>query len=240
MSLRVVTWNLKHGRSVPGAGRDLFEEFAGALARWEWDLALLQEVPPWWPAALGSRLDAESARVLTSRNLGLPLRRALAVRWPDLIKSNGGGCNATLVRGAAIAERRALRLSLLPERRWLLAVRLASRGGLWVGNIHANGRPAGAAASETRRAAEAMVAWAGPHVPIVLGGDFNLRSAALDGYVPAGAHDVDYVFVRGFEVAAAASVLERGPLSDHAPVLVDLTPAATPERGRAPRSRPEP
>ncbi len=31
VAMRVLTWNLKHGRAVPSAGRDLFEEFAAAL-----------------------------------------------------------------------------------------------------------------------------------------------------------------------------------------------------------------
>ena len=81
--MRVLTWNLLHGRSVPPAGRDLFDEFADALAGWEWDVALLQEVPPWWPPALGVRLDADERLVLTSRNALLPARRAVATRWPD-------------------------------------------------------------------------------------------------------------------------------------------------------------
>ena len=37
--MRVLTWNLKHGRAVPSAGRDLFDEFAAALGGWDWDLA---------------------------------------------------------------------------------------------------------------------------------------------------------------------------------------------------------
>ena len=78
--MRVLTWNLMHGRSVPGAGRDLLADFADALAGWEWDVALLQEVPPWWPAALGARLGAEYRTVLTSRNAGLP--RAARDRGP--------------------------------------------------------------------------------------------------------------------------------------------------------------
>ncbi|MBV9605889.1 MAG: hypothetical protein JO027_12300, partial [Solirubrobacterales bacterium] len=106
MALRVLTWNLLHGRSVPGAGRDLFEEFCAALASWEWDVALLQEVPPWWPPALGARLGADQRFVLTSRNGLLPVRRAIAVRWPDLIKSNGGGANAILARADAVGEHR--------------------------------------------------------------------------------------------------------------------------------------
>ncbi len=37
--------------------------------------------------------------MLTSRNFGLSLRRAISSRNPDLLKSNGGGANAILVRG---------------------------------------------------------------------------------------------------------------------------------------------
>ncbi len=53
VQLRVLTWNLMHGRSVPSARRDLLDEFGAALHGWEWDVALLQEVPPWWTAAAG-------------------------------------------------------------------------------------------------------------------------------------------------------------------------------------------
>ena len=96
--LRVLTWNLMHGRAVPGVGRDLLADFGDALDDWAWDVALLQEVPPWWPAMLARRLHAEYRMVLTSRNELLAARRAIAVRWPDVIKSNGGGANAILVR----------------------------------------------------------------------------------------------------------------------------------------------
>jgi endonuclease/exonuclease/phosphatase family metal-dependent hydrolase len=223
VTLRVLTWNLMHGRSIAPARRDLFADFAAALERWQWDVALLQEVPPWWPAALAQRLGSAAAMVLTSRNFGLPVRRAVAVRWPDLIKSNGGGCNAVLANGFAIAERRALRLSVTPERRWLLGVRLTGPGELWVGNLHANGRPPGAAADETRRAGAAMLGWAAAAMPVVLGGDFNLRSPAVDGYTAAGGYRVDHVFVRGLQVTGGPLILERGSLSDHAPVLVAVT-----------------
>ncbi len=74
--MRVLTWNLLHGRSVPGSGRDLLPEFTAALAGWDWDVALLQEVPPWWPALLGASLGASARLVLTSRNSALALRRA--------------------------------------------------------------------------------------------------------------------------------------------------------------------
>ena len=48
--MRVLSWNLFHGRSVPDSPRELLHEFADTLAGWEWDVAVLQECPPWWPA----------------------------------------------------------------------------------------------------------------------------------------------------------------------------------------------
>jgi endonuclease/exonuclease/phosphatase family metal-dependent hydrolase len=230
-AVRVLTWNLLHGRAVPPAGRDLFEEFAGALAGWEWDLALLQEVPPWWPESLGRRARAQWRLVLTARNFGLALRRAIALRWPDLIKSNGGGCNAILVRGErGIAAHRAARLGWWPERRWLHAVRLVD--GLWVGNLHTEGSTA-----QVRRAASLLRAWAG-ELPAVLGGDFNLAQPPAPGFERAGGHGVDQVFVRGL-AAGETRVLERGRLSDHAPVVVELTgmgagPTPAPPAARSP------
>ncbi len=222
MSLRVLTWNLLHGRAVPSAGHELLDEFAGALERWSWDVALLQEVPPWWPALLGQRLRADAMMVLTSRNSLLPLRRAIAVRWPDLIKSNGGGANAMLVRGQRIEEHRTLRLRTWPERRSLQAARLQS--GVWVGNLHATVHNEAAAVAEARRAAHMLRRW-GDSSPAVLGGDFNVRKLSLaeEGFAFAGGHDVDLVFARGLIAAGPAEVLERGRLSDHAPVVVVLS-----------------
>jgi endonuclease/exonuclease/phosphatase family metal-dependent hydrolase len=174
VTLRVLSWNVMHGRSVPPAHCDLFDRFGAALAQWEWDVALLQECPPWWPAPLGRELGADWRQVLTSRNLGLPLRRAIATRWPDAIRSNGGGCNAVLARGGgAIVEHRTRMLALVPERRWLLGVRLSR--GLWVGNVHLTGDVASAAVREAHEAAGAIRDWSAG-APVVLGGDFNLRS----------------------------------------------------------------
>jgi len=212
--MRVLTWNLLHGRSVPAAGRYLLDEFADALAGWEWDVALLQEAPPWWPSRLGDRLGADQRLVLTSRNALLPVRRAIAIRWPDLIKSNGGGANAILVRGDTVAEHRWRRLCLWPERRWVQSVRLRD-AGVWVANLHGGGP-----LRDAERAAAAALEWA-DDAPIVLGGDFNIRDLSLDGFDYAGGHGVDLVFGRGFR-PGPTEVLERGALSDHAPVRVTL------------------
>ncbi len=205
-----------HGRSLPPAGRDLFDEFALALAGWDWDLALLQEVPPWWPALLAARLPADSRSVRTSRNALPALQRAVAVRWPDVIKASGGGANAILARAPQrIVEHRRLRLRLVPERRMLHAVRLAR--GCWVGNLHATVHNERAALAEAARAARTMLGWAGGE-PLVLGGDFNVRGLVLPGLSRVGSEDVDYLFAAGLRAGGSCDVLARGRLSDHAPI----------------------
>lgn len=213
MRLRLLTWNVFHGRAVPPAGRDLFGEFSAALAGWEWDVALLQEVPPWRAGGLAAACQAEVRFALTSRNGLLRLRQSVAVRWPDVIKSHGGGSNAILVRGRSIEEHQVKRLGWWPEQRWMHAVRLGN--GAWVGNLHTEAR-----ADQGVAAAETLRSWASG-APAVLGGDFNVRDLSLPGFVRAGGHGVDQVFVTHQETATV-KVLERGHLSDHAPVLVTV------------------
>src|SRR4051812_25785002 len=98
--MQVLIWNLFHGRAVPPAGRPLLAEYATTVAGWEWDVALLQEVPPWWPPTLAAASGAEFRTALTSRNSLPAVRRAIASRSPDLLKANGGGANAIPPRGA--------------------------------------------------------------------------------------------------------------------------------------------
>ncbi|HEY7075617.1 MAG TPA: endonuclease/exonuclease/phosphatase family protein [Solirubrobacteraceae bacterium] len=221
--MRVVTWNLYHGRSRPAARRGLLAEFAAALAGWEWDVALLQEVPPWWPPALAAAAGAQQRTRLTSRNLGLPLRRAVAARNPDVLGANGGGANAILVRGE-IAEHRCHRLAWWPERRWAHGVRLAD--GTWVVNLHATTRNEPRARRECEAAARA---WAGA-TPLVFGGDLNIhRAPPLPGLAHVAGNHVDHLYVAGLEPRGPGEVLARGALSDHAPVAVSLaarSPAA--------------
>ncbi len=211
-----------HGRAVPDAGRDLFDEFAAALDQWSWDVALLQEVPPWWPAQLATRLHAEQRTVLTSRNGLLALRRAIATRAPDLIKSNGGGANAILAREDRIVADAALRLCRLPERRWVHGAQLAC--GVWVANLHATAHDTAAAQRDLSTAAAASRSWAREaRMPLILGGDFNLREVTAPGLRTVASRDVDHVLIgEGAEVVQAPERLERGTLSDHVPLVVGL------------------
>ena len=216
--MRVLTWNLFHGRAPEPRGRDLFPEFAAAIGDWRWDVALLQEVPPWWPAALGRACGASARSARTSRNWIAPLRRLARVA-PDLVKSWGGGCNAILVRGQAITEHRAQMLRLLPERRVVHAVRLAD--GVWAANLHAHVRPRLEARQDVARAATVAQAWAGD-APLLLGGDFNVRDPAAAGLRDAGGHGIDRVLVRGLR-PGGRELPDRSGLSDHAPVIVEVT-----------------
>ena len=216
----LVTWNLFHGRSSPPAGRPLAAEFAAALAGWEWDVALLQEVPHWWPAPLAAASGAEPHRRLTSRNWAPPLQRAVSSRNPDLLKSWDGGCIAILVRGGGASDHHGRRLRLLPERRRVHGVRLAD--GTWVVNLHAHHKPQPRAQADCERAIAAAREWAAG-APLVFGGDVNLKRPAFDGLVHVAGNYVDHLFTDGRPAAGPGEVLDRGTLSDHAPVAVTLS-----------------
>lgn len=215
MEVRVVSWNLFHGRdrapddslhtwpsrllrlTVRGAthaqvNRDLFEQFSTLLAESEWDVLLLQECPPRWAERLATVCGAEPHLLLTARNLpaGLNgLQRLCGRLNPDLIGSWEGGCNLTLVR-TADPRRRAI-----AERRELTLTRRPETRrmaftrlvpGLCVANLHASeGRRA--AEQDVEMAARVAVTWAGD-APLIFGGDLNLRpdsSAALFGELAA-------------------------------------------------------
>jgi endonuclease/exonuclease/phosphatase family metal-dependent hydrolase len=256
--IRALSWNLFHGRDHPPdprlltwrsrlfriternethlqVNRSLYPEFKTILAAAEWDVALLQECRPRWVGRLAEDCDADAHVSLTSRNSLPPLRALLAWLNPDLIASNEGGSNVTLVRGGSIAERRELTLTFRPERRTMAFTRLAS--GLCVANLHASTADP-AAASELLRAADLSIAWAGD-APLILGGDFNIRPdrspesyAELRGRGFREPHDpsaIDHLLARGLDVTEppvswppeCREVREDGRairLSDHAPV----------------------
>ena len=175
-------------------------------------------MPPWWPPLLARGAGAEQRTQLTSRNWLLPLRRAISERNPDILKSNGGGSNAILVRGRQVLEHRAERLRRLPEARWVHGVRLAEG---WVVNVHSHNHPDALALADTRTAIEAARAWAGGP-PLVFGGDVNLkRPPAFPGLLHVGGNHVDHLFTGG-RTAGRHEVLDRGQLSDHPPVAVTL------------------
>ena len=189
MQLRVLSWNLFHGRDFAPdpalhtwrsrilrldernathlqVNRDLLPEFSGTLARAEWDVAALQECPPRWASELARATGAEAHLALTSRNSLGALRATLAQANPDLIASNEGGSNLTLVRPPAgrIEDRGERELRAHPERRALALTRLGP--GVVVANLHASTADPNAAV-EVALAARDAIEWAGerPHRP---------------------------------------------------------------------------
>jgi endonuclease/exonuclease/phosphatase family metal-dependent hydrolase len=234
----------RYGGPYVEVNRSLRHEFLGKLAGWEWDVALLQETPPRWFGDLQRATGSVGARVLTSRNWLAPLSGLLAERNPDLIGSSEGGSNVLLVRTGwgAIAAAGRVRLALLPERRALVMARLALRDGseLVVANVHLSVPATGRGAGELQHAAEVATRFA-DGLPVVLGGDFNLRPAdhgeafdrvrdSLGLQGPTGPHAIDHLLVRGLDVVERPARLPPaarevgGPdgrtirLSDHAPV----------------------
>jgi len=247
--VRVITWNLFHGRDLPvevDYKHSLRAEFATLLASFEWDIALLQEAPPRWFRELASAAEAHGRLVKTSRNeLGF-LRGWIGDRWPDLIKSGDGGSNQVLVRPPwAITDTRHLTLAYLPERRRMMWLRLQHPGHaiLCVANLHATAHNPERAARELERAARTAREWSGDH-PLILGGDFNSRPAVEpwvferlkgDGFSgPTGAKVIDHLLARGASVVerprqlpaerrdVSARGAQRVRLSDHAPVVASF------------------
>src|SRR6201994_3231270 len=239
MELIVLCWNLFHGRDFPPdpelrswrsrllrldesnethvqVNRDLTPEFATLLSPAAWDVAMLQECPPRFAGPLARASGAEYHRVFTSRNeLGF-WRAYLAKQNPDLMASNEGGSNTTLVRVpgklGGIAEMRELEIHAgEPERRSMAFTPTASC--VCIPNLPATNDQPQLAVADVLLAAEAATGWAGG-APLIFGGDLNLRPAedpevfrrlaedfGLDSPT-TGPAKIDHVLVRGLKVVA--------------------------------------
>jgi endonuclease/exonuclease/phosphatase family metal-dependent hydrolase len=228
--MRVLSWNLYHGRDFPSGKRPLLAEFAELLDGLDWDVALLQEAPPRWFRELQRRTRSTGARILTSRNSFSWLRGKLADWRPDLMKSSEGGSNQILVREPdGIADHHGVTLTWLPERRKMHWAQLDS--GVCVANLHASTN-ARKAAREVVRAAELATEWS-ESMPLVFGGDLNLRPERnqapfealrehLDVVEPTGPRAIDHLFARGLQPVEAPRQVAHGRLSDHAPVIAEF------------------
>jgi endonuclease/exonuclease/phosphatase family metal-dependent hydrolase len=265
--MRALTWNLFHGRDFPPdpslftlrsrllgiternathlqLNRDLLDEFTAVLRGAAWDVALLQECPPRWTEPLATACAAAGHAVLTSRNTLAVLRSLIARLNPDLIASNEGGSNLTLVRGGwSIAQRRELVLQAgpSPERRMMSFSRLSGgRSAVCVANLHLSAGRArrNLAERELLLAAERATDWAADE-PLILGGDLNIRPAESEvfGLIaerhgltgPTAPESLDHLLARGLEVDSLPRIwsgsereVDAGGLairlSDHAPV----------------------
>jgi endonuclease/exonuclease/phosphatase family metal-dependent hydrolase len=237
--LRATEANGRHAQ----VNRPLLDEFAAAVARLPWHVALLQETPPGWLRPLCRRARASGASALTSRNFPHFARALLGRLNPDLIRSAEGGSNQVLARAPwRLVQVERVTIARRPERRRMMLVRLRhSETGreLAVANLHAS---TGDRAPEVIAAAERAVAWSAGS-PLLFGGDLNLRPARGRAAFaeleerfglapPTGAHAIDHLLVRGLAVAEPPRQVrpeEREVddpvtglairLSDHSPVV---------------------
>jgi endonuclease/exonuclease/phosphatase family metal-dependent hydrolase len=194
--LRLLTWNLFHGRDYPPderlftwrsrlfrvterggryaqVNRPLGGEFAEVLDRLEWDIAFLQEAPPRWTWPF----EADLARVLTSRNSAGGLRALAARVNPDLVASSEGGSNQVLVRRPwRLGVVESHQLARRPERRMMILARVEAPDGrvVAVANLHGSVDTVPDAREQVLDAAARAVEFAGD-LPLVFGGDLNLR-----------------------------------------------------------------
>lgn len=228
MRLRVLSWNLFHGRDFPPdpalrtwrsrllrieeenathrqVNRDLLGEFTKVLAGAEWDIACLQECPPRWTKALAKDCDAAAMVGMTSRNSLGGIRALLARQNPDLVASNEGGCNLTLSRLGGFDESRvfSIREGTHPERRVVSLMRLG--GGVCVANIHASTAD-DLAAEDVLLAAECAIKWAGGD-SLILAGDFNVRPADANLFATLGDQ---FGFSQPSEPKSIDHILARG------------------------------
>ncbi len=274
MQFAAIAWNLFHGRDFPPdprllswrsrilrisergtahvqVNRSLEHEFGALLSAERWHVALLQECPPRFAPALARACGAEPHLVLTSRNCLAPLRTLAARLNPDLIASNEGGSNLTLLRrggplGVVVERRETTIHAGPPERRAMALTRTSS--GICLANLHASSQPA-RAAEDVLRAAERASRFAG-EAPLLFGGDLNLRPRLAAGVFealagrfglapPSGPEAIDHLLGRGLEVVLAPTpwparrreVEQEGlaiRLSDHAPVEAVFETASAP------------
>jgi hypothetical protein len=124
LRLRVLSWNLG-----PGGAR--WQDLAAALAGWEWDVALLRDLPARWPVAVATALDAEF-RCPSPGGAGW-MRRLLGSRPAALLSPAGAGeTDAILARYDRIVAEWPVAGQRGPETT-INAARLAC--GVWVGNV---------------------------------------------------------------------------------------------------------
>ncbi|MBJ7453526.1 MAG: hypothetical protein JHC71_15810, partial [Blastococcus sp.] len=155
-SIRVITWNLFHGRDgLPGLGatrrstwrhipeddgvhmhlnRKLTDLMAERLASWEPDLCALQEVPTAAIADIALITGMQAVWTTTGPLIGpRRLRDALAARNPDLWRTHEGNANVLLAGprlGLVEGSRRSVRLNPV-----MTILRSARRLGLERGEL---------------------------------------------------------------------------------------------------------
>ena len=226
MALLVRSWNLFHGNASPPRRRSYLREMIALATSDRPDVLCLQEVPVWALGRLGRWGGMREFPAIARHGLPAVRLAGWATRLHNgLLRSAvSGQANVILVADTHTVEDLGSEQVSDPglERRICQAVRLA--GELVVVNTHLSNLGEGQQ-DELQRTLEFASKVVRPDEPLVLAGDFNLRSAHVDGFSAPGS-GIDHVLVRGMDAGALAVWPEERRrqngvvLSDHAPVEV--------------------
>ena len=220
----VLTWNLFHGRSVPDAPRELLRRVRRARSpAGSGTSRCCRRCRRGGRRRSGARAGASARTALTSRNWLLP-RRALgraAPPRPHQVLGRRRQRDPRARRGGRRAPRCA-RCARGPSGAWCTACAWSAAGGS--ATCTPRRTPRRARRPTSRCAAATAIAWAAG-APVVLGGDLNTRApAGARASTHAAGHSVDHVFARRLRAGGPGRTLDRGRLSDHAPVLARALP----------------
>lgn len=227
MPLLVRSWNVFHGNTQPPGRRGHLREMVDLAVADGPDVLCLQELPVWSLPLLGAWSDMQSEAAVARP----PLWPGALASWITRLNQGlfrsaiSGQANAVLVRRDHAVEDLGKRTISQRgrERRVVQAVRIDGR--LVLANLHATNdfRRADVPRAEVERARAFAESLARAGEPILLAGDFNVPSIALDGYSPAG-EGIDQILVRGTPATRLRvwprerRVANGVVLSDHAPV----------------------
>lgn len=222
--MRVVTWNVQHGRPVPDGPSDI-DRAAGALGAVGADVHAVQEL---------DRRRRRSGRQDQPARLAAALGGELV--WAPTLQRGGQYGVALVVRGA-VASHEVVRLPGPGEPRVLVVAEVEVGGARWtVACTHLATRRA-VASRQLLAAFDALAGWPSPRV---LMGDLNLIPAEVLPWSTAEGYRlvdgppthstrqarltrrIDHVLLHGAR-ADRAGVLDLAA-SDHRAVVADLTP----------------
>jgi endonuclease/exonuclease/phosphatase family metal-dependent hydrolase len=207
----VRTWNLFHGNASPPGRRAFLRQMIELVTSDRPDVVCLQELPVWALRKLEEWSGMHATTAVARRPL-LPFgARAVTALNHGLLRSAvTGEADAILTAGPA----RDLGATVVGRAKLRRIAHAAELNGMQIVNFHIDG---------DRAQLDRVLALAGERV--VVAGDANLVSPAVDGFSAPLAGSIDQIFVRGLTTVEGPSAwpaqrrtLHGRVLSDHAPV----------------------
>jgi endonuclease/exonuclease/phosphatase family metal-dependent hydrolase len=228
--LRVISWNIRHGRGMDGK-IDL-ERIAGVLSKHRADLVLLQEV---------DRGCARSGAVDQAAEIGR--LTGLHHAFGKAIDHDGGEYGLAILSRFPLGETKVHKLPGDGEARVVFAAAVETPiGTLTLASTHLDHQNVRRQLAQSQVAAAALLE--SPH-PVILAGDLNARPDSHTVNVfsqapwtlvtkegppatypaPAPKSEIDYIILRGVRSKRPSVVIDEPLASDHRPVMATVIAA---------------